>query len=86
MFSDTNLLFTSLWPTVLFCLSVALVILEYTIKPRGVLFTIIDAVFFGGAALILLASGCSLCDILVLVLSNLVLRLFFEIRVGRAGK
>lgn len=86
MFSDTNLLFTTVWPTVLFVLSVVLVTIEYLIKRGGVVFTVISSLFLAGSAVVYIFIGCSLCDLLVLICSAAALRLFFEIRKGRAAK
>lgn len=83
MFHDTNLIFTTLWPTVLWAVSVVLVVVEYLIKCRRFIFTIVSVLFMAGASTVLLVCGCSLCDLLLLVCSTLALRLFFEIREGR---
>lgn len=87
MFSDTNLLFVSVWPTVLFALSVVLVLVEYLlIKKRRRVFTVVDSVFLAAVCGVFILKQCSLCDVLVLVLSTLALRLVFEIIEGRKAK
>lgn len=83
MFSDTNLLFVTVWPTVLLALSVVLVLAEYLIFKKRVIFTVISGVFLACACGVFLWKGCSLCDLLVLICATLALRLFFEIRDGR---
>lgn len=79
MFSDNNLLFVSVWPTVLCALSVVLVILEYKVKAKSQIFTFISSLFLLGACAVLLALQCSLCDLLVLICVTLAVRLFFEV-------
>lgn len=87
MFSDTNLLFVSVWPTVLFALSVVLVLIEYLlIKKYRRVFTVVDSVFLAASCGVFIWKQCLLCDVLVLVLATLALRLVFEIIEGRKAK
>ena len=83
MFSDTNLLFVTVWPTVLLALSVILVSAEYLIFKKRAVFTVVSGVFSACACGVFLWRGCSLCDLLVLICATLALRLFFEIRERR---
>lgn len=86
MFSDKNLLFVSVWPTVLCALSVVLVIIEYKVKAKSQIFTAVSSLFLLGASAVLLMLECSLCDLLVLICVTLAVRLFFEIRRKERGK
>ena len=87
MFTDFNVLFVSVWPTVLLALSVVLVIIEYLlVKKRRWIFTVVSAVFAAACCAVLLWQGCALCDLLVLVCVTAALRLFFEIREARKAK
>ena len=87
MFSDTNLLFVSVWPTVLLALSVVLVLAEYLLaKKRRWIFTVVSAVFLAACCAVLLWQGCSLCDLLVLICVTAAFRLLFEIKEARKAK
>lgn len=87
MFSDNNVLFVTVWPTVLCALSVVLVIMEYLlIRRRRAVFTLISALFLAASCVIFVWKQCSLCDLLVLICITLAVRLFFEIREGRKNK
>ncbi len=80
MFSDNNVLFTAVWPTVLLALSVVLVLVEYLlVKKRRAIFTLVSAVFTAAACVVLLIEQCSLCDLLVLICATAAVRLLFEI-------
>lgn len=84
MFSDTNLLFVSVWPTALFALSVVLVLIEYLlIKKHRRLFATIDSVFLAVVCGVFIWQQCALSDILILVTATLAVRLVFEIIEGR---
>lgn len=87
MFSDNNVLFVTVWPTVLCGLSVVLVIIEYLlIKRPRVIFTAVSAVFLAASCVVYVWQQCSLCDLLLLICITLAVRLFFEIREGRKSK
>jgi|GEM_PF-1584496 len=87
MFSDTNVLFTSLWPTVLLALSVVLVIVEYTVvKKHKAIFTAVSAIFTAAACVAMLIEQCSLCDLLVIICATVCVRLLFEIIQARKAK
>ena len=87
MLGDSDLIFTSVWPTVLFVLSVVLVLIEYIfIKTRRAVFTVISSAFMAGSCVALVFSGCSLRDLLIMVCATAALRLFFEILEGKKAK
>lgn len=79
MFSDSNLIFVTLWPTVLFALSVVAVIVEYLFFKKRAWFSLVSAIIITGSAILLLKAGCALCDFLLLICGTLAIRLFFEI-------
>ena len=84
MFSDTNLLFVSVWPTVLLALSVVLVLIEYLlVKKHRRLFATVDSIFLAAVCGVFIWQQCALSDILILVTATLAVRLVFEIIEGR---
>lgn len=78
MFPESDIIFTSVWPWILIAVSIGLAVLEAFMKKRAV-FAIVSAVFTAGAAVVLLLLGGSLCDLLLLILATLAVRLLFEI-------
>ena len=85
MFPESDLIFTSVWPWILIAVSIGLAVLEAFMKKRAV-FAIVSAVFTAGAAVVLLLLGGSLCDLLLLILATLAVRLLFEIIERRRAK
>lgn len=85
MFSETNIIFESIWPAALTALSVILVLIEYKLKKRAA-FTVISSVYLVCAAIVLLIIGGGLSELLLIVCITLALRLFFEIREGRKSE
>lgn len=84
MFSDTNLIFASVWPTVLYALSVVLVLIEYLlIKKHRRVFATVDSAFLAIVCGVFIWRQCALSDILILVMSTLAVRLVFELIEGR---
>lgn len=66
MFSDTDLIFNSIWPVALIVLSVAIAILMKATKLKLV-FGITGAVVFAGSIVVLMAIGASLADVLIYI-------------------
>lgn len=85
MFPENDIIFTSAWPWILIAVSIGLAVLEAFMKKRAV-FAIVSAVFTAGAAVVLLLLGGSLCDLLLLILATLAVRLLFEIIERRRAK
>ena len=85
MFPESDIIFTSVWPWILIAVSIGLAVLEAVMKKRAV-FAIVSAVFTAGAAVVLLLLGGSLCDLLLLILATLAVRLLFEIIERRRAK
>ena len=85
MFPESDIIFTSVWPWILIAVSIGLAVLETFMKKRAV-FAIVSAVFTAGAAVVLLLLGGSLCDLLLLILATLAVRLLFEIIERRRAK
>lgn len=85
MFPENDIIFTSVWPWILIAVSIGLAVLEAFMKKRAV-FAIVSAVFTAGAAVVLLLLGGSLCDLLLLILATLAVRLLFEIIERRRAK
>lgn len=85
MFPESNIIFTSVWPWILIAVSIGLAVLEAFMKKRAV-FAIVSAVFTAGATVVLLLLGGSLCDLLLLILATLAVRLLFEIIERRRAK
>lgn len=85
MFPESDIIFTSVWPWILIAVSIGLAVLEAFMKKRAV-FAIVSAVFTAGAAVVLLLLGGSLCDLLLLILATLAVRLLFEIIERRRAK
>ena len=85
MFPESDIIFTSVWPWILIAVSIGLAVLEAFMKKRAV-FAIVSAVFTAGAAVVLLLLGGSICDLLLLVLATLAVRLLFEIIERRRAK
>lgn len=85
MFPESDIIFTSVWPWILIAVSIGLAVLEAFMKKRAV-FAIVSAVFTAGAAVVLLLLGGSLCDLLLLILATLAVRLLFEIIERRRTK
>ena len=84
MFPENDIIFTSVWPWILIAVSVGLTVLEALMKKRAI-FALVSAVFTA-AAVVLLILGGSLCDMLLLVIATLAVRLLFEIIERRRAK
>ena len=85
MFPENDIIFTSVWPWVLIAVSVGLTVLEALMKKRAI-FALVSAVFTAASAVVLLILGGSLCDMLLLVIATLAVRLLFEIIERRRAK
>ena len=77
MFPENDIIFTSVWPWILIAVSVGLTVLEALMKKRAI-FALVSAVFTAASAVVLLILGGSLCDMLLLVIATLAVRLLFE--------
>ncbi len=78
MFPENDIIYTSILPWILIAISVGLTVLEAFVKKRA-LFALVSAVFTAASAVVLLLLGGSLCDMLLLVVATLAVRLLFEI-------
>lgn len=78
MFPENDIIYTSILPWILTAISVGLTVLEAFVKKRA-LFALVSAVFTAASAVVLLLLGGSLCDMLLLVVATLAVRLLFEI-------
>ena len=85
MFPENDIIFTSAWPWILIAVSVGLTVLEALMKKRAI-FALVSAVFTAASAVVLLILGGSLCDMLLLILATLAVRLLFEIIERRRAK
>ena len=85
MFPENDIIFTSVWPWILIAVSVGLTVLEALMKKRAI-FARVSAVFTAASAVVLLILGGSLCDMLLLVIATLAVRLLFEIIERRRAK
>ena len=85
MFPENDIIFTSVWPWMLIAVSVGLTVLEALMKKRAI-FALVSAVFTAASAVVLLILGGSLCDMLLLVIATLAVRLLFEIIERRRAK
>lgn len=85
MFPENDIIFTSVWPWILIAVSVGLTVLEALMKNRAI-FALVSAVFTAASAVVLLILGGSLCDMLLLVIATLAVRLLFEIIERRRAK
>ena len=85
MFPENDIIFTSVWPWILIAVSVGLTVLEALMKKRAI-FVLVSAVFTAASAVVLLILGGSLCDMLLLVIATLAVRLLFEIIERRRAK
>ena len=85
MFPENDIIFTSVWPWILIAVSVGLTVLEALMKKRAI-FALVSAVFTAASAVVLLILGGSLCDMLLLVIAALAVRLLFEIIERRRAK
>ena len=85
MFPENDIIFTSVWPWILIAVSVGLTVLEALMKKRAI-FALVSAVFTAASAVVLLILGGSLCDMLLLILATLAVRLLFEIIERRRAK
>ena len=85
MFPENDIIFTSVWPWILIAVSVGLTVLEALMKKRAI-FALVSAVFTAASAVVLLILGGSLCDMLLLVIATLSVRLLFEIIERRRTK
>ncbi|MDD7179158.1 MAG: hypothetical protein SPF67_04100 [Eubacteriales bacterium] len=85
MFPENDIIFTSVWPWILIAVSVGLTVLEALMKKRAI-FALVSAVFTAASAVVLLILGGSLCDMLLLVIATLAVRLLFEIIERRRAK
>ena len=85
MFPENDIIFTSVCPWILIAVSVGLTVLEALMKKRAI-FALVSAVFTAASAVVLLILGGSLCDMLLLILATLAVRLLFEIIERRRAK
>ena len=85
MFPENDIIFTSVWPWILIAVSVGLTVLKALMKKRAI-FALVSAVFTAASAVVLLILGGSLCDMLLLVIATLAVRLLFEIIERRRAK
>ncbi|MCI7345434.1 MAG: hypothetical protein MSH38_03805 [Eubacterium sp.] len=85
MFPENDIIFTSVCPWILIAVSVGLTVLEALMKKRAI-FALVSAVFTAASAVVLLILGGSLCDMLLLVIATLAVRLLFEIIERRRAK
>ena len=85
MFPENDIIFTSVWPWILIAVSVGLTVLEALMKKRAI-FALVSAVFTAASAVVLLILGGSLCDMLLLVIATLAVRLLVEIIERRRAK
>ncbi len=85
MFPENDIIFTSVWSWILIAVSVGLTVLEALMKKRAI-FALVSAVFTAASAVVLLILGGSLCDMLLLVIATLAVRLLFEIIERRRAK
>ena len=85
MFPENDIIFTSVWHWILIAVSVGLTVLEALMKKRAI-FALVSAVFTAASAVVLLILGGSLCDMLLLVIATLAVRLLFEIIERRRAK
>ena len=85
MFPENDIIFTSVWPWILIAVSVGLTVLEALMKKRAI-FALVSAVFTAASAVVLLMLGGSLCDMRLLVIATLAVRLLFEIIERRRAK
>lgn len=85
MFPENDIIFTSVGPWILIAVSVGLTVLEALMKKRAI-FALVSAVFTAASAVVLLILGGSLCDMLLLVIATLAVRLLFEIIERRRAK
>ena len=85
MFPENDIIFTSVWPWILIAVSVGLTVLEALVKKRAI-FALVSALFTAASAVVLLILGGSLCDMLLLVIATLAVRLLFEIIERRRAK
>ena len=85
MFPENDIIFTSVWPWILIAVSVGLTVLEALMKKRAI-FALVSAVFTAASAVVLLILGGSLCDMLLLVIATIAVRLLFEIIERRRAK
>ena len=85
MFPENDIIVTSVWPRILIAVSVGLTVLEALMKKRAI-FALVSAVFTAASAVVLLILGGSLCDMLLLVIATLAVRLLFEIIERRRAK
>ena len=85
MFPENDIIFTSVWPWILIAVSVGLTVLEALMKKRAI-FALVSAVFTAASAVVLLILGGSLCDMLLLVIATLAVRLLFDIIERRRAK
>ena len=85
MFPENDIIFTYAWPWILIAVYVGLTVLEALMKKRAI-FALVSAVFTAASAVVLLILGGSLCDMLLLVIATLAVRLLFEIIERRRAK
>lgn len=67
-------------------ISVILTVAEYLVKKFRALFMVADAVFLAAAAIAIIIRGGAMCDLLLVIVITICVRLFFEIRAGRKEK
>ncbi|MCQ2436130.1 MAG: hypothetical protein MJ101_04415 [Clostridia bacterium] len=80
----SDLWFTSVWPLVMAVITTGLTLLDELVFKRKQIFTLITALACAASLAALIYLGGALCDMLILIVINIAVRLVFEIR--RAGK
>lgn len=67
-------------------ISVILTVAEYLVNKFCALFMVADAVFLAASAIAIIIRGGAMCDLLLVIVITIFVRLFFEIRAGRKEK
>lgn len=67
-------------------ISVILTVAEYLVNKFHALFVVADAVFLAASAIAIIIRGGAMCDLLLVIVITIFVRLFFEIRAGRKEK
>ena len=67
-------------------ISVILSVAEYLVNKFRALFMVADAVFLAASAIAIIIRGGAMCDLLLVIVITICVRLFFEIRAGRKEK
>ena len=67
-------------------ISVILTVAEYLVNKFRALFMVAYAVFLAASAIAIIIRGGAMCDLLLVIVITIFVRLFFEIRAGRKEK